>query len=299
MVVLIDRAERLIKDHTDLLYVLMNCQELSGRRICVVLSSTLPLVSFCNLPQMRQLYSIHFPQFSKEELNSILKSDPPANLPDLEVYDFFVKTLLDVHYTRCRDLKKLRRMAHLHLAAFKTQTLEGNDPDVMSLWKNIKNMKFEYKTLGTPATDKSSLQNNENALSQMPYNTKFMLIAAFLASQNPTSADRRFFVKGRGSRKRHNVTTPSGQSSSKPRQSLMFTHARLVAIFSVLVGENKCPMDASVMSLITTLCSSKLLSRIDDSLDDCKYRCLAGLDFATSIGNSVGFDVKQYILQLH
>ena len=73
---------------------------------------------------------------------------------------------------------------------------------------------------------------------ELPFYSKFLLIAAFLASYNPAKSDKRFFVKHHGKQKK---TLSSIKAKEKLNSQLTgpkpFPLERLLAIFYNIVEE--------------------------------------------------------------
>lgn len=81
----------------------------------------------------------------------------------------------------------------------------------------------------------------KNALSfELPYYSKYLLIAAYLASYNPEKSDKRIFLKG--SEKRGRKLKLQLNNKSNLKQTLLgpkdFTMDRLLAIFYAIVECN-------------------------------------------------------------
>ena len=303
VLVIVDRAELIQKDHSDILHVFVNCQEvLQQRNICFILSSTQLCTSSCNNPELSTTLVpvIHFPQYTKDELIQIIVNKPPAG-ETVSMYQFYVNAIVTVHYGVCRDLMKLWRLVNYHHPQFVSSRRPQDD--VSTLWKRlVPALRQDFKSVNSDAVVSGSLQTDissfmvktSSACNEMPTFSKYVLIAAFLASRNPVSFDRRLFVTERGPRKRKN-TGSSLKEMKASKGPAMFPQARLQSICSKLIGK-PILMDTSMYSHITTLCNSKLLVRYDDSLEDVKYRCLARLDLIREISNSLNFPLMEYLV---
>ncbi|KAG7257371.1 hypothetical protein CRUP_019850 [Coryphaenoides rupestris] len=103
---------------------------------------------------------------------------------------------------------------------------------------------------------------------ELPYYSKFLLIAAYLAT-----------------------TTSNHLLGPKP-----FPLNRLLAIFYSVVDSRVAPT-ASIFSQISSLVTLQLLTQLghDDQLDAPKYKCAVALDFIQAISRTVNFDIVKYL----
>ncbi|XP_068200417.1 origin recognition complex subunit 5-like [Palaemon carinicauda] len=132
---------------------------------------------------------------------------------------------------------------------------------------------------------------------ELPFYSKFLLIAAYLASYNPARTDRRFFVKHHGKqRKTHHMIKAKEKSSSQLVGPKPFPLDRMMAIFYSIV-EDKVTPTANIFSQISTLVTLKLVTQVggDDQLDAPKYKCAVSLNFIRGIARTVGFDIIRYL----
>ncbi|KAJ3292378.1 Origin recognition complex subunit 5 [Borealophlyctis nickersoniae] len=137
----------------------------------------------------------------------------------------------------------------------------------------------------------------------LPYYTKFLLIASFLASYNPPRLDVRFFSRGgeeRKKRKGGRGKVPKSEGGGKMRQQLLgpkaFPVERMLAIFySIVETDVDCSVD--IQTQITSLISLRLLARVTsvDRLDSVKCKCNVSFEFIEKVGRSVRFNVSKYL----
>ena len=83
-----------------------------------------------------------------------------------------------------------------------------------------------------------TISNVNRITIELPFYSKFLLIAAFLASYNPAKSDKRFFVKHHGKQRK---TASSVRTKEKLNSQLTgpkpFPLERLLAIFYNIVEE--------------------------------------------------------------
>merc|ERR1711874_634082 len=131
---------------------------------------------------------------------------------------------------------------------------------------------------------------------ELPFYSKFLLIAAFLASYNPAKSDKRFFVKHHGKQRK---TASSIRTKEKLNSQLTgpkpFPLERLLAIFYNIVEEQVNPT-ANIYSQVTSLVRLQLLTAIGlEMMDQPKYKCNVSMDFVRTVAKTVQFDVYKYL----
>ncbi|KAF2118782.1 origin recognition complex subunit Orc5 [Lophiotrema nucula] len=143
----------------------------------------------------------------------------------------------------------------------------------------------------------------------LPYYTTHLLIAAYLASYNPSRTDTTYFMKHTDKRKnKRKVRTDAGVSKSKHRRISRhlltpspFPLDRLLAIFRSLL-EGPVPQLADLGTQIATLTSLRLLVRVGgvgtgDALDaGAKWRVGFGWEWVRGLGRGVGIEVGEYLV---
>ncbi|KAI8814984.1 origin recognition complex subunit 5 C-terminus-domain-containing protein [Cladochytrium replicatum] len=163
----------------------------------------------------------------------------------------------------------------------------------------------------------------DNTIS-LPKLSKFLLVAAYLASYNPQKDDHRIFARGGGGvagggRKRkggitaprssattqHPSTKKSTSSTRKIRPQLIgpksFTIDRLIALFYGVIRsvdedvqlDYNVDLQAQVMGLLTL----RLLSRagVSDHLDSIKFRCSFSYEFVKRVAEEVGCNLHELL----
>uniref|UniRef100_A0A6G1RBG5 Origin recognition complex subunit 5 n=1 Tax=Hypotaenidia okinawae TaxID=2861861 RepID=A0A6G1RBG5_9GRUI len=156
---------------------------------------------------------------------------------------------------------------------------------------------------------------------ELPYYSKFLLIAAYLASYNPVRTDKRFFLKSlitleknptcvrhknlghKEARSKHhgkirktNFMKKHEKTSNHLLGPKPFPLDRLLAILYSIV-DNRVAPTANIFSQITSLVTLQLLSIVghNDQLDGPKYKCIVSLDFIRAIARTVNFDIIKYL----
>ncbi|KAF8924920.1 Origin recognition complex subunit 5 [Dissophora ornata] len=142
----------------------------------------------------------------------------------------------------------------------------------------------------------------------LPYFTKFILIASFLASYNPPRLDMRYFAKvsnqGGKMTKRAKISAAKKHGhdklGSKLRQQLLgpktFPIERMLAIFYSILDE-EVEENVNVHTQVASLVSLRLLQRVTpmDKLDSIKCKCNVSYDMIKALAKSTKFDIDKYL----
>ncbi|KAG7455968.1 hypothetical protein MATL_G00246690 [Megalops atlanticus] len=310
--IVLDRAELLRDMDSNLLPGFLRLQELVGDNVTVILLSEIVWDKFRPNTGCFEPLLLLFPNYSKVELQQILSQDShPSYSPEL--YSAYINILLGVFYSVCRDLRELRHLAALNFSKFcePLETGEAKEKDTHKLWRNIEpHLKRAMQTVylrevSSVQWEQQQAEEREvgavRGLSahdhvELPYYSKFLLIAAYLASYNPARTDRRFFLKHHGKIKKTNFLKKHEKTSNHLLGPKPFPLDRLLAIFYSVVDSRVAPT-ASVFSQISSLVTLQLLSQVshDDQLDSPKYKCAVSLDFIRAVARTVGFDILRYL----
>ncbi|XP_029521637.1 origin recognition complex subunit 5-like isoform X1 [Oncorhynchus nerka] len=311
--IVLDRAELLRDMEANLLPAFLRLQELVEDNVTVILLSEIVWDKFRPNTGCFEPLLLHFPDYSKGELQQILSEDShPSYSPEL--YSAFINILLGVFYSVCRDLRELRHLAVLHFSKFIEPLEQGKvkEGDTHKLWRNIephlkKAMQTVYLREVSSVQWEEQLQMEEkeagvvrglsaHAHVELPYYSKFLLIAAYLASYNPARTDKRFFLKHHGKIKKTNFLKKHEKTSNHLLGPKPFPLDRLLAIFYSVVDSRVAPT-ASVFCQISSLVTLQLLNQVghDDQLDAPKYKCAVSLDFILTISRTVSFDMVKYL----
>ncbi|XP_055009655.1 origin recognition complex subunit 5 [Boleophthalmus pectinirostris] len=311
--IIMEKAEMLRDADANLLPALLRLQELVEDNVTVILLSEIVWDKFRPNTGCFEPLLLHFPDYSKGELQQILSKDKHPSY-SAEFYSSYINILLGVFYSVCRDLRELRHLAALNFSKFCEPLEEGKvkESDTHKLWRNIEpHLKKAMQTVYL--REVSSLQWEQmqemeekeagavRGLSahthvELPYYSKFLLIAAYLASYNPARTDKRFFVKHHGKIKKANFLKKNEKTSNHLLGPKPFPLDRMLAIFYSVVDSRVAPT-ASIFSQISSLVTLQLLNQVshDDQLDAPKYKCAVSMDFICAISKTVNFDIVKYL----
>lgn len=165
------------------------------------------------------------------------------------------------------------------------------------------------------ATTPSKTKLKKMTTHDLPFYTTHLLIAAYLASYNPSRTDVTYFMKHTDKRKNRrrgtsstNLSLPKGANSKSKHRKISrhlltpspFTLDRLFAIFRALL-EGSVPQVADLYTQIATLTSMRLLVRAGAGASDGlevggRWRVAFGWEFARALGRSVNLEVGEYLV---
>uniref|UniRef100_F6TBB0 Origin recognition complex subunit 5 n=2 Tax=Ciona intestinalis TaxID=7719 RepID=F6TBB0_CIOIN len=315
--IVFENCERLRDKDPILLPALLNLKELTGLNLCAIFVSELPWEKFYNGTAIRDPYVMFFPDYSKDELVEVLCHLRPQET-DLEFYKQYVGLVLSMFFFAFRDLRELRHLVEINFSFYEQPIVDGKltKDDKHKLWKNIEphltsslqkllmreacngrqsNEPELTESIKAYDLSKGNTVKSQN-LVELPFYSKFLLISSYIASYNPSSTDRRFFLKHAG---RMRKTARSMKKDDHKNCHLRGPHSfpldRMMAIFYSIVDE-VVPPSAGLFSQISSLVSLHLLAQLgQDQLDMPKYKCTVSLDFITAISKTVNFDVIRYL----
>lgn len=310
--IVLDKAEYLRDMEANLLPGFLRLQELTDRNVTVIFLSEIVWEKFRPNTGCFEPFVLYFPDYSIGNLQKILSHDHPPEY-SADFYAAYINILLGVFYTVCRDLKELRYLAVLNFPKYCEPVVKGeaSERDTRKLWRNIephlkKAMQTVYlreisssqwEKLQKDDTDSGQLKGlSAYTHVELPYYSKFILIAAYLASYNPARTDKRFFLKHHGKIKKTNFLKKHEKTSNHLLGPKPFPLDRLLAILYSIVDSRVAPT-ANIFSQITSLVTLQLLTLVghDDQLDGPKYKCTVSLDFIRAIARTVNFDIIKYL----
>nr|XP_057933053.1 origin recognition complex subunit 5 [Doryrhamphus excisus] len=310
--IVVEKAEMLRDMDANLLPALLRLQELVEDNVSIILLSEIAWDTFRPSTGCFEPLLLHFPDYSKAELHQILSQDRHPSY-SADFYSSYINILLGVFYAVCRDLRELRHLAALNFSKFCEPLSEGKvkESDTHKLWRNIEphlkkamqtvylrevsSLQWEEMQLETEAGPVRGLSAHTHV--ELPYYSKFLLIAAYLASYNPARTDKRFFVKHHGKiRKAKHFLKKNEKTSNHLLGPKPFPLDRLLAIFYSVVDSRVAPT-ASIFSQISSLVTLQLLTQVshDEQLDAPKYKCAVSMDFICAVSKTVNFDIIKYL----
>uniref|UniRef100_A0A1B6E817 Uncharacterized protein n=2 Tax=Clastoptera arizonana TaxID=38151 RepID=A0A1B6E817_9HEMI len=302
-VIVLDECEHLMELGEHYLIAFSRLQELTAiKNLCVIfISQLLPEKFIYDL----SYFNIPFPQYNKDELLEILMLDCPKEY-STQFYKTYLNLFLSVFLRATRDLNEMRYLSEINFKKYCEPIEDGSvkEDDVSALWKKISpHLKASLYNvyLGTNVSETryfSNVSGSKNLISlDLPYYTKYFLIAAFLASYNAPREDKRLFVKHQVKKKKRLVQNKKKENTANDLLGpKTFTLDRLLAIFYAIM-EEKANLTANLTAQISTLVELRLLTKLGDTLDKPKYKCAVGFEFVESVSKTLGFNVRKYMIR--
>uniref|UniRef100_A0A914W7Z4 Orc1-like AAA ATPase domain-containing protein n=1 Tax=Plectus sambesii TaxID=2011161 RepID=A0A914W7Z4_9BILA len=304
VVIVFDKAERLLHFPSQLVAALLRLHELTDRRVIVITVSVLPWINFSTTGFLVAPVQIAFPSYSKEMLiDLLLNSKPQGPKHLLSHYDEYARLVVDTVFSVSRDVKELNYLAHTNwpklVAAMDAEGIDATDVTTRNhLWKTMRPMlQSSHDDLFFHFDNSTDGPANEQTL-DLPKFSKYLLIAAYCASYNPAISDRRFFLKNHGKQKRHwSMEAASGKNSAHQVGPKVFPFDRLMFIFLQIVDNKQFASKLNIATQVATLTSMGLLwqASANGNLDAPKYRCMATLDTVQRVSKQIGFDLMSHL----
>ncbi|RDD46794.1 Origin recognition complex subunit 5 [Trichoplax sp. H2] len=321
-----DNADRIGNLDSTLFSILLGLKELVDPKITVFLISNLSWEDLSLSINCRQPFLQFFPNYQKDELVTILSQS--CKLSDDQSFNAcYLNEILGVFLSVCRDLRELSYLAQKCYSLYR-KPIDSGKVDVCEtrvLWTHFRShfksalSKMYLRESNSFQWDKmnrcygNSNEDTENLSSlpnidriQLPLYSKYLLIAAYLASYNPVSSDKKLMKKdkrsGTKASRQYRARKIDGWLSG-PKQ---FSIERILAIFHNII-EDDVPTNINILGQrcicyklqiffikITSLVSLQYLTRNSDETST-TYTCLATFDFIRSISRSVQFDIVPYL----
>jgi origin recognition complex subunit 5 len=309
--IVLDNAERLRALPT-LLPALLRLQDLTNTAICPVLISSIIWEKFRGGTGFTEPYVVHFPAYSKAATLEILALDCPQP-GDAELHHQFAVLLFDVFHGPCRDLNELRHLATLLFPLYRAPVKSGKITagNSAALYKSISpHFRQQLSRLylrETSTAEWSAAQDGDGSSAvggaqssqiELPFMSKHLVVAAYLASFNPAGSDVRVFAK-RQSSSRGRVSKKARTTDKTPQIMIgpkAFPLERLLAILFSLM-EVRIPASAEVYSQLSSLVTLGLVSLASgaDNLDAPRYKCMMTYTEVSKIAAGLEIELRSYL----
>lgn len=325
-IIVLENAEELRDMEFNMLPCFVKLQELTGLNICTIFVSTIEFVKYHSKTSALDVISVYVNVYSKDEMKEILRldyknvqntireniSNDDIKLEILDTlnedfYENYINVLLTVLFRVTRDVNELKSIAKFCYEKYIQPVLERSieQHDVLKLWKlgepTLLNVLRKYQIGMYLADSTVQISSNSSQISQLelPYYTKYLLIAAFLASNNPVKEDKKLFVKKSSKKKK------SGKVKAKVTEKMNtqmgpqgFTIDRLLSIFYSILDE-KVNLNAKLLGQISNLVHLRLLRFVSGENNilegTARLQCTVGLEFILHVGKTLQFNVRQYL----
>lgn len=274
---------------------------------------------------------LHFPPYTRDECLKIIALDPPniftsdqlretgfseaeAHEDNAWLWKRFTGVVWDsIGKPVARDIIRLRSISEKMWPSFVSSIRDGTygTRDFARLMVAKRGLfQTEGILLDRIVTQANPSASGRKAMSHslrgMPYYSRYILCAAYLASFNSARQDQIYFMKMHEKKRRRRVLGVAAGRQPKhrriPRQLLNpspFPLDRLLAILHAILPE-ALVQTADIQTQIATLTSLRLLQRAGAGSGDPleaggRWRVNFGWDYAQAVGRSVSFEIGEWI----
>ncbi|KAL7064590.1 hypothetical protein AAHC03_04586 [Spirometra sp. Aus1] len=358
--IVLHQAEKLRDSAADLLSVMVTLNSLVAEHAriyhpSVVTSGRLPnvvsvLLTSCSWDKFysgtfaSEPTTLYLKSYTREQLAAILIHASPTESPR---YARFVDLLLTVCFPVTRSVRELLYLAQFNWKAFDEPVASGKvaADDEWAQWRYaLPTLKRSLSTIylrpeptptnplaGPVVCANATTAASANVL-ELPLYARFLLVAAYIASYNPKSADKRFLAKNTGklssrAKKQSKRTENVNIHMQGPR---FFPLDRLLAIFyalfdlesdadcqhkrrppytSLLTSQVACLSGLGLIAAASSTTAAGALatrhgnaglpgpySNPDDPLANPRFRCLVSLETARAVAKSININLNSYLL---
>ena len=160
------------------------------------------------------------------------------------LYQTYLSMILGVFLCACRDLCELRYIASQHWSSFMEPIERGEieKTQTVKLWRHLEpKLRQALSQVYLRGPDSSTL----HLKTELPFFSKFLIIAGYLASYNPAKYDRRLFVKQKEAKRKikklKHLKNQKVLDAPRLAGPKTFPIDRLMAIFYSIVEERVTP----------------------------------------------------------
>ncbi|VDK61253.1 unnamed protein product [Onchocerca ochengi] len=289
MVIILNNAEMLLNFPPRFLQALFSIPKKYGGTIKLVSVARLPWTRFEITEHISSPVQFAFEALSKADMHSLLNSSIKGEVQEalstrLNFDNNFVRCMLDMVYSVCRDLNQLSYIV-----------LTVTDFNVMC------EMTSNFLLAILQFVESIALEEDGQTFC-LSTSAKYLLIAAYCASYNPPSSDRRFFTKNHGKQRRRAAATKLRNNFESAHETgpKPFPVQRLLFIYLAMLEKhdmrNQCAAD--IHAQVAELCAMGFLNRVsaDGNLDTPKYRCIATFEFSEQLAKTMGIEIRDFLI---
>uniref|UniRef100_A0A0M3HWG7 Origin recognition complex subunit 5 n=1 Tax=Ascaris lumbricoides TaxID=6252 RepID=A0A0M3HWG7_ASCLU len=280
LVIVFVHAEALLRFPSAYLKALFSSPKKYDGRVKLLTVSELRWANFESIERLSSPVQFTFKTLSRDELLNIMCKRVPYG-------EKFVRLMLDTVYQVCRDPIQLQYLMESFWSQNEQLCSLVCDPSYETTSNDYKALQPMLRhccnDLFYRFDASSTHQVSGDEVVDLPSRSKFVLIAAYCASYNPVSSDRRFFTKNHGKQRRRLTNVSVGRSDSAhecgPKsfdiQRLLFIYLSILEMYDV-----RKEGSSDIFTQVWELCRMGYLSRVsaDGNLDLPKFRCVTSLE---------------------
>ena len=137
--VLVERADLFLKNLSDAATAVA-CHEkfLKNNRLCVIFESRIPFHSVIYPKSAVSPVIFPIPEYSSQEVESILRKEKPAEISDI-LFHNFIQAIMGYFYLSTHDLRLLKYVVQQQLPVYAKPVIDGgvSETSTILLWRNI------------------------------------------------------------------------------------------------------------------------------------------------------------------
>ncbi|CEF66883.1 Origin recognition complex subunit 5 [Strongyloides ratti] len=208
----------------------------------------------------------------------------------------YVDVFLQATYTFCRDINALLFLAKKCLEKLTNRNIGISGSKAKEL-QDINVIIFDVlSSYYMGKQNNSEISKNIN----LPVIVRYAIVAAYCASFNPPSSDKRFFVKQHiKQRKTMYDVKKDPKNSLHELGPKSFSVDRFKMIFSFLLSKQDVidPLSVGTADILENLCNLGMLGRStkQTNFDFPKYRSILPMEFVEKVGDSIDITLKNFL----
>lgn len=286
---------------------------------------------------------VYFKPYSQEEIVSILAESCPEEvklgLIEKSVWLSFSKLVIDLLYDYTgTDVALLKDISAKLWPKFYAKYNSGDNKsaDFLKVFRSLRDGIFQddiitNSTVTVYGTNSNDVKSSNGTLNDLPYHSKFILIASYLASYTEVKQDIQLFSRVKTAKKRP-TKNQSNKSDARFMSAAYFDLERLKAILSVIYRNESTTLSRNneeffnlyhdfsekdlakkesefstftpnktvdINTQISTLLSLGMLARtysLDALSSRIRWKCNVNWDVISNIATEIGFPLHNYII---
>lgn len=286
-VLVLKEAHRLNDLNPLLFATVCRLNELTDGLLSVVMVTSLSwdlLYSSTGLPKP---LVVNIPAYTRLEMLDIM-ADSLVHEYSANISKQYVKAIYDTLHPYTSSLSEMLLICARLLPDYLTPLRSGalTEGEGVKLWRAIQPKLAHTTTVLGCVTAKMGHV-------ELPHTSRVLLVSAFLASHNPARLDKRFFCKGKSSRKKARTRT-STKLSEALKGPKTFPLERLLAIHASILQDGSIP-SADILIAVSSLVSLNLIVRMSqDLLEQPKFKCIVPLHVIRTIAKESNVDIERF-----
>ncbi|GAU94145.1 hypothetical protein RvY_05971 [Ramazzottius varieornatus] len=304
LVVVLDGIECVAKA-TDFLPGLIHPSSTSPVALRLVLVSRHPWQSFMFAnSKMPEVIEIPLRSYTKDELVQLVLQIfdmEEADNEEKELLKSFSTLIVQTYFPITKDVREFRAHAQRHFPRFTSPITEGTAKANQS---NILYQKFLPVITAELRSNPADQAKSSSMAESMPLLMRYLLVACYLCSFNPSKADARMVSKRH--EKVRKETGPSARKKAKDKRLTVlgpqnFSLERLCSNFFSLTAELEIKFTmGQILSGLRTLCGLQLILRVsaEENINFPKFRCICEKSRAVQAATSLGLELNRYLIDL-